>query len=208
MFGCKNWDDSRIRYDQSNNIIENFMEKEKALHAVSFIFESCNVESIACGIEAVGAPWKIPLPEAAGVKYIGYGDMMFNFLNSDKTRDKIPANNTTYPNNEIIDNLAYCVSIFAEAEAKVHRLNNVELMVADMKALLKAGSAIVLSYTTDYGASHYITVVAYDTNTGEFICYDPWSGNRHCINGGVQERYKDRFFLKRAKNRFIEIWEE
>ena len=204
--GAVNWDDAKIRYDQSNNIVENFLEKQKVLNNCNFIYESCNVESASCSIEAVGGEWKVKKPVINGKEFLGYGDLMFDFLNSDSFKNDLPVNSDKFPNNEFIDNLSYCVSLFSDCGSKVHYFDNIEIMVSDMKEYLKAGSSIVLSYKTDYGTSHFITIVAYDFERHEFICYDPWKNNRHCKNGGVKERYRDDFFLKRSRKRFMEVW--
>jgi hypothetical protein len=75
-----------------------------------------------------------------------------------------------------------------------------------MRDALHRGSAISISYRTDYDDSgHYHTVVQYDEYKKAFIVYDSWKGNKHCRNGGVKEEYDDSFYLARARPRFIEI---
>ena len=88
----ENWDKTSIRYDQENNIVETYQKKMKAAGYIDFFLESCNVESAACAVEAVDAGWLVPLPEINGVKYLGYGDMFFDYLNSPKTKPSLPFN--------------------------------------------------------------------------------------------------------------------
>ena len=204
----KNWNKTSIRYDQENNFIENFLKKTKALRQSTFKLESCNVEDAACGVEAVDALWTVPLPEIDGIKYMGYGDMFFAFLNSSKICDLLPLNSSDYPQNEIIDNLAYAIKKFSNADAKTHYYGNSLMIDYNIKLYLKHGSAVVLSYLTDYGTGHYITIVGWDDTREVFLCYDPWSKNVHCKNGGILEEYSREFFIKRARPRLFEVWKK
>lgn len=197
----KYWKKKSIRYDQENNIIEQFLKDQKNLGNCNFWFESCNVEASACAVEAVGAKWIIECPQ-----FMGYGDLMFDFLNSPRTFKDLPVKSKKYPLNEIMDNLAYAVEIFTDGGAKVHHYASSEHIHIHMREFLMTGSAVVLSYLTDYGTGHYITVVAYDDETKQFICYDPWKGNLHCKHGGVLEKYPASFFIERSRARLMEVW--
>ena len=203
IHGAKNWNDESIRYDQGNNIIEQFLHDQKNLGDCTFQFESCNVEATACAVEAVGAKWIIDKPY-----FMGYGDLMFDFLNSPKVYNDLPYKSTTHPQNEIIDNLAYVADVFSDGGAKVHLIDNVKHIDIHIKEFLTNASAVVLSYKTVYGTGHYITIVAFDNDTKEFICYDPWKGNKHCLNNGIKERYPASFFIERARPRLLEIWKD
>lgn len=204
----KNWNNTSIRYDQENNVIELFLKKMKAAKQSSFKLESCGVEGAACAVEAVDAEWIIPLPEINGMPYLGYGDMFFNYLNSLYVEHILPVNSTVYPNNEIIDNLGFVIMKFSNAGAKVYEYTNTLMIDFKMKFMLKRGSAVVLSYLTDYETGHYITVVKWDDTKEVFICYDSWKGNKHCKNGGVLEEYSRDFFIKRARPRLLEVWKK
>lgn len=203
IYGTKNWDNESIRYDQGNNIIEQFLHDQKNLGDCTFQFESCNVEATACAVEAVGANWVIDCPY-----FMGFGDLMFDFLNSPKTLSSLPFASKKYPQNEIMDNLAYAADIFSDGGAKVHYYDNSANIHIHIKEFLMKGSAVVLSYLTDYGTGHYITVVAFDDDKKQFICYDPWKGNKHCKNNGVKERYFETFFIERSRPRLLEIWKD
>ena len=202
-YGAKNWNKKSIRYDQANNIIEQFLHDQKKLGNCNFKYESCNVEATACAIEAVGAAWEIDCPV-----FMGYGDLMFDFLNSPRIFKDLPFQSKKYPQNEIIDNLAYAAEIFSSGGAKVHHYATAEHIHYYMKEFLMLGSAIVLSYRTDYGTGHYITVVAYDEDKRHFICYDPWKNNVHCKNRGILEEYPDSFFIERSRPRLMEVWKD
>ena len=202
IYGVKNWNDKSIRYDQANNIQEQFLKKQKALGNCNFKFESCNVEGAACAVEAVGANWVIECPP-----FMGYGDLMFDFLNAPRTLKDLPSKSDKYPQNEIMDNLAYAVEIFTDGGSKVHHYPTAEHIHIHMREFLMARSAVVLSYKTDYGTGHYITVVAYDDEKKVFICYDPWKDNVHCQRRGVMEEYPGSFFIERSRPRLMEVWE-
>lgn len=204
----KNWDKTSIRYDQENNIIETFLKKMRALGDADFHLESCNVESAACAVEAVGADWTVPLPEINGIKYLGYGDLFFDFLNSPKIRNLLLFDSKIYPQNEMMENLAFAIKKFSAADAKKYIYENTEIIDYHIKQKLKRESAIVLSYSTDYNTGHYITVVKWDETKKVFICYDSWSKNMHCKNGGVLEEYSADFFIKRSRPRLLEVWKK
>ena len=203
IYGAKNWNKTSIRYDQSNNIIEQFLHDQKKLGNCNFKYESCNVEATACAVEAVGASWVIDCPH-----FMGYGDLMFDFLNSPKTLNSLPFASPKYPQNEIIDNLAYAADVFSDGGAKVHYYYTAENIHIHIKEFLIKGSAVVLSYLTDYRTGHYITVVAWDEDKKRFICYDPWKDNQHCENKGILEEYPISFFIERSRPRLLEIWKD
>ncbi len=203
IYGAKNWNKTSIRYDQSNNIIEQFLHDQKMLKNCNFKYESCNVEATACAVEAVGASWVIDCPV-----FMGYGDLMFDFLNSPKILKDLPSPSSKYPQNEIMDNLVYAAEIFSDGGAKIHHYPTAEHIHIHMKEFLMNQSAIVLSYLTDYDTGHYITVVAYNEDKKRFICYDPWKENVHCERRGIMEEYPDSFFIERSRPRLMEVWKD
>ena len=207
---AKNWNNPAIRYDQENNIIESFLKKIRAAGSIAFSLESCGVESIACAIEAVGARWTTPLPTVDGRPIMGYGDLIFDYLNSpfvDPKHEHL-SRPETIPPNEIHENLAYSVGKVSTAKAKCHPPVENDLIFYYLKTFVQSGSACVISYLTDYGSGHYICIVAYDETTHELIGYDPWSKNKHCKNGGIMERYKADFINERARQKIIEVWND
>lgn len=197
MFYCKNWNKTSIRYDQENNIIEIFLNKLKQSGQSTFRLESCGVEAASCAVEAVGGKWVKPKP-----KYLGYGDMMFDYLNSPKI--DCPVNNSYIPNNEFIENLAFAVEFFSKCKTNIHYLHYDKDLVPELKIILERGSSIVFSYLTDYNSGHYCTLVAYDGKN--FIGYDSWKDNKHCKNNGVLEKYSEKFITKRSRKRILEIY--
>lgn len=202
----KNWNKTSVRYDQENNIIEIFLRKMRYLGDTDFSLESCNVESAACAVEAVGADWTVPLPEINNMPYLGYGDMMFDYLNSYKIRNSLPFDSKVYPQNEMMENLAFAIKKFSDADARKYVYENTDIIDYHIKQKLKRESAVVLSYSTDYNTGHYITVVAWDNEKKVFICYDSWAKNMHCKNGGVLEEYSADFFIRRSRPRLLEVW--
>lgn len=192
-YGVKNAEDKRIRYDQTNNIVERFLLDLKGQGETKFYLESCNVEASACSVEGVGAKWKLPLPKHGGTEIYGYGDLLFFFLYSTYGQRFAPVVGS-HNENEVIRNLAFALNELAFVSARV-----IPFTVEDMHDALKHGEAIVISYLTDYGTGHFITVVQFDTDKKVFRCYDPWAGNLHCKKGGVLEEYDEKFFQKRAR---------
>jgi hypothetical protein len=220
-FGAKYWDVTGIRYDQENNVIEQVFHDLKMAGKLPYYLESCNVEATACGIESVGGLWRYPLPSAIGGKghypvqgdevitFMGQGDLMFFFLNAIKVKPFLPSISPTITENEFIENLEYAVPRFSTAHAKVRYFNTSDDIDIPMIASLKMGRSLVLSYDTDGGAGHYITVVYYNVRDRVFICYDPWADNKHCKKGGVKEEYPAAFFKARMqghRSRFMEVW--
>lgn len=197
MYSCKNWNDTSIRYDQENNVIEIFLSKLKASGQATFRLESCGVESACCAVEAVGGHWIRLKPS-----YLGYGDMMFDLLNSSKT--DCPIKSDKIPNNEYIENLTYSIEYFSDCKTDIHYLAYKSDIVPEIKMMLKRGSAVVFSYLTDYNSGHYSTIVAYSDNN--FILYDPWSKNMHCKNKGVLEKFPEKFITDRARLKILEVY--
>lgn len=201
-YGARNWADTSIRYDQKNNILERYLHDMKEAGDADLWLVSCNVEASACAVEAVGADWTTPISPD-----LGYGDAFMNHLLSPKNEKKIPRSSGAFPN-EWIENLAYVIPKFSNAETKVRYVENMKTYVAKMQYALRLNAALVLSYKTDYGSGHYITVVRYDEQTDKFLCYDSWDKNKHCKNGGVLEEYSPSFFTERARPRFMEVWKD
>jgi hypothetical protein len=208
-FGAKYWDVTGIRYAQENNIIEQVFKDLKNAGKLDHWLESCNVEATAMGVESVGGQWRTKLPVIDGKTFMGQGDLMFFFLNAEKIKPYLPMVSTVMPENEFMENLEYAVPYFSTAYAKIRQFNTSADIDLPMIVSLKMGRALVLSSLTDYGTGHYITVVYYDVTNREFICYDPWSGNKHCKHGGVLERYPAEFFRERMqghRSRFMEVY--
>lgn len=206
-FGAKNWDVPGIRYDQENNIIEQiFLDLLKAGDKQSSYLESCNVEMVGTAVEAVGGKWLQDPPPIAGIHFMSHTDYVFFFLNSKNVKPRLPKVSDIILENEFMENLEYVIPLVSTARAKIRKGRNiVDLMISSLKMKYALG----LSYLTDYGTGHYITVVYYDLLSREFVCYDSWSRNKHCEAGGVMERYPAEFFRDRMKgyrSRFLEVY--
>lgn len=198
IYGAKYWQDKSIRYVQTNAIIERFLADLKMNKQVSFWLESCNVSAACCGVEAVGAEWKIKIPQLDGENLLSQKDIMFDYLYSDLStvykRDGICEN-------ELPENIALAVNKISTAHAKLINENCIE----NMKESLKNGCACVLSYLTMYGSGHYICIVAYDDATKEFIFYNSWPEDKENKKGGIQERFPEDELIKKMRQRYIEI---
>jgi len=200
-FGCKNQHDAGIRYDQENNTIEQYLKKLKAAGSIDFWHESCNVESVACAIEGVGGKWKVNKNS-----WEGYGDVLFDFLNSKANENKIPVNDAQSPSNEIMDNLAYAAKLFADVNAVATYYDNSKHIDEAMEEMLRRGSAVVFSYTpTEGGGGHYNCMVTYSSSKDIFIGHDPWPGCPHCKNKGVFEEFTRKYLRERCRPRLLEI---
>jgi hypothetical protein len=203
-YSAKNADNTEIRYDQTNNIIERFLFDMKTSSQSKFWLESCNVCSCACAVEAVGGLWKCKIPELSTKQLFGYDDLLFFFLYSTYGRTKIVVKDGEMEN-EIPANLVVAINECTTCKAELKTFADKKVMVEEIKKSLKNGCSIVLSYLTDYNSGHYITVVQYDDITKSFVCYDSWSDNKHCKNGGKKEIYTEDFFITRARERYIEV---
>ncbi|MDC7125789.1 MAG: hypothetical protein PQJ46_09485 [Spirochaetales bacterium] len=200
-YGCKNQHDAGIRYDQENNIVECYLKKLKADGDAKYWHESCNVESVCCGIEGVGGRWKIKKN-----RWEGYGDVMWNFTNSPFTQKELPVGNGSSPGNEYMKNLAYIAMLFADVEAKVYEYHNSADIDKHMEEMLRRGSAVVFSYTpTLGGGGHYNCIVTYRDTADLFLGHDPWKGCPHCKNGGLFEKYTREYLQERCRPRLLEI---
>lgn len=198
IYGIKKWKDTSIRYLQTTAIIERFLADLKAAKQLSFSLESCNVSSACCGVEGVGAEWRVRLPQLNGRNVLSQKDIMFDYLYSD-----LPGlyKADGICENEVPENLVMAVNALSTAHARLIKDNCIE----NMKQSLKKGSACVLSYLTDYGGGHYICVVAYNEDTKEFIYYNSWPDDKMNRNGGIQERFSEADLAKRMRPRYIEI---
>jgi hypothetical protein len=206
-FGAKYADNDGIRYNQTTKIIERILDDMKKSGEIKYWLESCNVCACGCGVEAVGGEWKIKLPVFAGKELFSQADMMMFFLYSTEGRARMPKLVDGVKENEVADNLVYAINEISTAKATLHEYKEGEIgaMRDDMIEALRRGSAIALSYLTDYNSGHYIAIVKYDEKARTFMAYDSWAANVHCKNNGVKEWYPEAFIITRARPRFIEI---
>lgn len=209
IIGGLHWANLGCRYDQTNNIIEQYNAKLKAAGATGFWLESCNVESTACAIEVVGGTPTVKLPKMFGETFMGLGDFMFSYLNSTKGSKLCPKNNSTQPNNENIHNLAWIVPKISIAHAVIHEKTgkNKEDLIIE---LLEQKSVVVQSYATDYKGhpGHFVCIIAYDKDTKQFLVHDPNPNNyKHCKHYGVLEEYSyGELFAKKARDYLMEVY--
>jgi hypothetical protein len=206
MSGAIHADDARIRYDQTTKIIERFLADLKTAGSSKFWLESCNVCACACGVEAVGGTWKSTPPIIDGREILSQADILFDFCYSTYGRSVLPKVSDGVNENEIAENLAEAINRCSTARAKVLTFSSGSEVVQGMKDALQRGSAIAISYRTDYeGSGHFHCVVKYDERAKQFMAYDSWADNKHCLTRGVKELYAESFYVVRARQRFIEI---
>src|SRR5574344_397818 len=200
--GAYNWNNQNIRYNQENRIIEKFLADLKYAKKLDFWLESCNVCACACSVEAVGATWKSNLPAINGSYILTQADLLFDYIYSSTygkwSRDGVCEN-------EVPEHLTAAINAMSTAKAELHTYLSAAETVEAMKEAVNTEHAAVFSYLTDYGSGHYIVAVAFDDETNEFICYDSWSENKHCKNGGAKERYTIDFIQERVRTRFIDV---
>jgi len=204
--GAKYWNKTSIRYEQTTKIIELFLQDLKASNQSTFWLQSCNVCSSCCSIEAVGGQFKVKIPTLGTNKFMSQADVMFCLIYSKFGRGILPVKPAIgIVESEIMENLSFIIKTFSTAKTtNKYFKTNLEL-VESMKKDLNNGSAITLSYLTDYGSGHYISVVNWDGS--KFYAYDSWANNVHCQKGGVLEEYSPEFFIKRARPRYIEVFQ-
>lgn len=204
--GARFWYRKDIRYDQTTKIIEYFLQDLKAQKNSTFWLQSCNVCASCVSIEAVGAQFKVKIPTLGINKFMSQADIMFCLIYSKFGRDMLPVKPVVgIVESEIMENLSFIIKAFSTAKTiNKYFKTNLEL-VESMKRDLNNGSAITLSYLTDYNSGHYISVVNWDGS--KFFAYDSWADNIHCQKGGVLEEYSPEFFIKRARPRYIEVFQ-
>ena len=204
--GAKYWNKTSIRYEQTTKIIELFLQDLKASNQSTFWLQSCNVCSSCCSIEAVGGQFKVKIPTLGINKFMSQADIMFCLIYSKFGRGILPVKPAIgIVESEIMENLSFIIKTFSTAKTtNKYFKTNLEL-VESMKKDLNNGSAITLSYLTDYDSGHYISVVNWDGS--KFYAYDSWANNVHCQKGGVLEEYSPEFFIKRARPRYIEVFQ-
>lgn len=202
--GAKNWNKTSIWYNQTTKIIEYFLEDLKAQGHSDFWLQSCNVSASCCGIEAVGGQFRSKSPVIDSKTFMSQADIMFSFIYSKYGRTLLPVKPVVgVIESELMVNLTFAINKLSTAKATSLFFANSKELVETMKKDLNDGCAVVLSYLTDYGSGHYITVVNW--RDGKFYAYDSWAGNKHCSKGGVLEEYSPDFFIKRARHRYIKI---
>lgn len=199
--GCINWNDEKIRYNQTTKIIEKFLADLKASKQTNFWLEECNVCSACCAVEGVGGEWYVKLPQINNTEFLSQADIMFDLIYSEKF--SMPVTGEGLCENEVPQNLAKAINMLSTAKAEYKEYANSDDMINDLKNSMLLGKSAEISYKTDYGGGHFICIVAYDDSSKEFICYDPWPSNKHCKNGGIKERYSEDFFKERARQRAI-----
>jgi len=200
IYGTKCWEDSSIYYLQTTAIIERFLKDLKLSKQVNFWLESCNVSAACTGVESVGSQWKVKIPQLNDKNILSQKDIMFDFLYSD-LGGKWKADGIC--ENEVAENIVYAINKLSTAKAKLIKVNNDVTIIIDS---LKNKKACELSYTTDYGGGHYICIVAYDSETKEFIYYNSWPEDKMNKNNGILERISFDFISKRLRHdQYIEI---
>jgi|GEM_PF-2736201 len=199
-----------IRYDQEKRIIERFLKDLKDSGQTKFYLESCNTNALCCGIEAVDGKFLYELPTKGGKQLYGQADFAFFYLYSTYAQHVAPVVKDGIAENEIMENLTWLVPEISDCKAIQRNPRNTKELILMMDFALEKKRAIVLSYLTDYGSGHYITVVHRNLAKKTFYSYDSWEKNKHCRFGGVLEEYQDEFFTNRCKERlrFIEIYKE
>ena len=203
IYGTKNWKDSSIRYLQTTAIIERFLKDLKISKKIDFWLESCNVSSACTTVESVGGEWKVRLPQLYNKNIISQKDIMFDFLYSD-LGGKWKADGIC--ENEVAENLVYAVNNLSTAKAVLCKFDNSNKAVSSMIESLKNKKGCVCSYTTIYNTGHYISIVAYDSDTDEFIIYNSWPEDSINKNNGIQERISSSFLKEKLRyNQYIEI---
>jgi len=198
-YGTINADSDSIHYDQTNNIFERFLKDLKDSGQTKFYLETCNMNAAGCAVEAVGGKWKYTLPlDPKGKSLFGQDDLMAFYLYSTYGQSNAPSVKDGVCENEVKSNIAWVIGECALVRAELVVALNAESMVQKMDDALLLGKAVVLSYLTDYGSGHFITLVKRDKRRGVFIAHDPWPLNKACVKGGIREEYPDSFFTSRC----------
>ena len=182
-----------IRYEQTNRIIEKFLYDLRVQKQVNFHLETCNVNALACAIEAVNNKFYVKLPQIEGKNIMSQADLIFFYIYQfDK---EMPEHGYGKCENEYLENLRYAAEKLAHVNAKtIYTDTQAELITIAKAAISNQNCAIVTSYADDKTTGHYITIV--DMNKEGFLYYDPWGKNPRNKNGGNLELFTFNEFKK------------
>jgi hypothetical protein len=200
-----------IRYDQTTKIIERFLADLKASGQTKFWLESCNVCAVGCSVEAVDGRWKYPIPAGPdGRPLFSQADLMAFYLYSTYGQKFAPVVKEGVCENEVKENLAWVASQCATVKADVVYCSSPDDLIAKIDKCLTLGGAVALSYLTDYGSGHFVSIVKKRLTDKKYIVNDSWYANTHCKKNGVQEEYDEEFFMTRCKDRlsFVRVYKE
>ena len=203
---AKNWKDTSIRYNQQNRIIEKFLTDLKATKQATFILESCNVCSASCGVDAVGANYKVTLPKLGDESFVTIADIMFSYLYSFPEGLPQKDNGNGLCENELIENLAFAVNKLTDATAKAVFSTDRKKQINEICDLLSNGNnAVVLSYQDKTTTGHFICFVNYDSSSNTLYYYDSWNGNPRNKNSGRLETMTKEELESVMKLRYLKI---
>ena len=191
-----------VRYEQINRIIEKFLYDLRVQKQVNFHLETCNVNALACAIEAVNNKFYVKLPQIEGKNIMSQADLIFFYIYQfDK---EMPEHGDGKCENEYLENLRYAAEKLAHVNAKtIYTDTQAELITIAKAAISNQNCAIVTSYADDKTTGHYITIV--DMNKEGFLYYDPWGKNPRNKNGGNLELFTFDEFKKCNKKRMLII---
>ena len=201
------WNNTSIKYNQRNRIIERFLTDLRSSKQVNFSLESCNVCAAACAIESVGGNWKLKLPSIDGNAIFSQADLMFNYIYSYPKGLPVLDNGNGVCENECIENLAFAVKKLSNCKAECYyNGNNADLVDDIIEQLLNNNAAIVTSYKDDITTGHYICIVKYDTDAENFIYYDSWNENPRNKNNGSLESISKNELVNCIKHRYMSVY--
>ena len=206
-YGAARADDARIRYEQTNRVVEKFLKDLKVSGQTKFYLESCGYCATSCAIEGVGAEWKMVIPRLDNKTDVcSQADLMFMLMYSKYGQQNMPVVKDGICENEVLQNLAWAVPIMSTAKAEEKTAPDSRTLVSYIDEDLKLGRAVVICYKTNYDSYHYVTLTKRYPDAGYFEGYDPWGANMHCASGGVKEKYTDKFITERCRLTYMRVW--
>ncbi len=166
--GAKFWNDSDRFYSQSNNPTENLLRKRNSLSAL----ESCGPTAAVNCLAALGYTLTIFTP---GSYFPQPEEVLLDYFNDPRNADRLQKERTDISVDQMPPNRVPQFYPLAVHEVFGAVADFSWITGFDIQHHLEAGRAIQILMRMP---SHYIAVLAYDSDTGEVIINDPWPEGR------------------------------
>lgn len=167
IYGLKLWNDKDTYYTQTNNPQEEILRKEDG----GGFLESCGPTAAVSIVHAIGKNVKITCP---GEWSPQPESVLFNFFHDQRNyvefkKIRTGLNPYNYFNNRVPQFYPYALMKVFNVKALFEWKS-----LSDIQELLKSNIGIMPCLRKP---GHYISIVAYDSDTEEVIYNDPWPNN-------------------------------
>jgi len=192
--GAKRW--KKVYHKQTDNAIEEILRKFNQPS-----LETCGAAAAVNCMDAIGIDLSIETP--TGYK-IDADEAITLFLNDKRNYDLLyQARNNLDPgelqNTRVPQHIPVAVKVLFNCKAEFNWGIDIKRYIQE----LKKGNSIQVCLSI----GHYISIIAYDTCTDEFIYNDSWPNRKSLQNKGIRERIKSDF-LSSIINPYYIIYKE